>query len=249
MSKILTLERLYYPDSKSLGALVAGLSGSGKTTAVLSTLQQAIKKGAGFGESHRFVIVDPKTQPGDYDILAEPVLDADSALESITQNRVTVLWPDLDSMELEVDTLIDGIFRMSENDEEGSLSFTFVLDEASILITPTRIPKSLKRLAVQGRAKRIKPVFLSQRPIVNRWTDANLSTMLLFNTLPVDADTLSRRWGISFEEHAETIRAVPYSFVFFDMEKATFSPMSPVELPKPPARPKKRSAWDFRGLI
>ena len=39
----LTLERLYHPDGKHLGALVAGLSGSGKTTAVISTLQQAMK--------------------------------------------------------------------------------------------------------------------------------------------------------------------------------------------------------------
>ena len=76
----LSLERLYHPDGKSLGALVAGMSGSGKTTAVLSTLQQAIKKGSGFGENHRFVIVDPKTQPGDYDLLGQPVFDAETAL-------------------------------------------------------------------------------------------------------------------------------------------------------------------------
>ena len=237
----LSLERLYHPDGKSLGALVAGMSGSGKTTAVLSTLQQAIKKGSGFGENHRFVIVDPKTQPGDYDLLGEPVYNAETALKKIRKQRVTVVWPDLNYLVEEVEELVSGIFDMADQNPETS--FTFILDEASIMITPTNLPLSSKRLAVQGRAKRIKPVFISQRPIINRWTDANVSTMLLFNTLPVDADVLSKRFGVKFEDHASRIREVPYSFVWFDMEKAQFNPMEPVPLPKPPKK-RKRGVMD-----
>jgi hypothetical protein len=223
------------------------MSGSGKTTAVLSTLQQAIKKGSGFGENHRFVIVDPKTQPGDYDLLEQPVFDAETALKKIRKQRVTVVWPDLDLLVSEVEQLVSGIFDMA--DQNPGTSFTFILDEASIMITPTNLPLSIKRLAVQGRAKRIKPVFISQRPIINRWTDANVSTMLLFNTLPVDADVLSKRFGVKFDDHATRIREVPYSFVWFDMEKAVFTPMEPVPLPKPP-RKRKRGIFDgFTGLI
>ena len=247
LSQTLSLERLYHPDGKSLGALVAGMSGSGKTTAVLSTLQQAVKKGSGFGEHHRFIIVDPKTQGGDYDLLAEPVFNAESALKSIEKNRVTLLWPDMYSLVEEVEELVHGMFDMAEKNPKTS--YTFILDEASIMITPTNLPLSIKRLAVQGRSKRIKPVFISQRPIINRWTDANVSTMLLFNTLPVDADVLSKRFGVKFDEHAQTMRENPYSFVWFDMEKATFTPMSPVPLPKPP-RKRKRGVLDgFTGLF
>ena len=237
----LSLERLYHPDGKSLGALVAGMSGSGKTTAVLSTLQQAIKKGSGFGENHRFIVVDPKTQGGDYDLLAEPVYNAESALKRIEKERVTVLWPDMESLVAEVEDLVSGIFDMAERNPKTS--YTFILDEASIMITTTNLPLSIKRLAVQGRAKRIKPVFISQRPIINRWTDANVSTMLLFNTLPVDADTLGKRFGVKFDDHAQRIRENPYSFVWFDMEKATFTPMEPLPLPKPP-RKRKRGVMD-----
>tara|TARA_R110002012_G_scaffold309294_1_gene516221 strand:- start:1475 stop:2215 length:741 start_codon:yes stop_codon:yes gene_type:complete len=243
----LSLERLYHPDGKSLGALVAGLSGSGKTTAVLTTLQHAIRKGSGFGENHRFVIVDPKVQPGDYDLLAEPSTSAEDALHKIRKERVVVLWPDLDFVQEEVETLVSGLFNMADSSPEHS--FTFVLDEASILITPSRIPPALKRLAVQGRAKRIKPVFISQRPIVNRWTDANLSTLLLFNTLPVDADTLGKRWGVAFDDHADSIRETPYSFVWFDMEKATFTAMEPVELPKQPTKRKRGWLPGFSGVF
>ena len=232
----LTLERLYHPDGKHLGALVAGLSGSGKTTAIISTLQQALKMKT-FGEYHRFIVIDPKTQYGDYDKLAEPIYDMDKVMKSIRKNRITVFYPSIDYLQDQVEFLIDYMFSLA--DAEPKTSFTFVLDEASILITPTKIPQQIKRLAVQGRAKKIKPVFISQRPIVNRWTDANLSTLLLFNTLPVDYDTLSKRWGVDFHKIGENVRNQEYSYLWFDMEKATFKQMQPVELPKP-LRKKKR---------
>ena len=233
----LTLERLYHPDGKHLGALVAGLSGSGKTTAIISTLQQALKMKT-FGEYHRFIVIDPKTQYGDYDKLAEPIYDMDKVMKSIRKNRITVFYPSIDYLQDQVEFLIDYMFSLA--DAEPKTSFTFVLDEASILITPTKIPQQIKRLAVQGRAKKIKPVFISQRPIVNRWTDANLSTLLLFNTLPVDYDTLSKRWGVDFHKIGENVRNQEYSYLWFDMEKATFKQMQPVELPKPLRKKKKK---------
>ena len=234
----LTLERLYHPDGKHLGALVAGLSGSGKTTAVISTLQQAMKNKK-FGEYHRFIVIDPKTQHGDYTMLGEPIYDLEKATKSIRKERMTVYFPNLDMLQEEVSYLIDYVFAIA--DSEPKSSFTFILDEASILITPTKIPPSLKRLSVQGRAKKIKPIFISQRPIVNRWTDANLSTLLLFNTLPVDYDTLSKRWGVDFHKIGESVREIDYSYMWFDMEKGTSKLMKPVDLPKPPRKKKKRS--------
>ena len=117
-----------------------------------------------------------------------------------------------------------------------------IIDEASILITPNSIPPALKRLSVQGRAKRIKPVFIGQRPIFNRWLDANLSNLILAKTLPVDFDVLSKRWGVSFEQYQSQMAEVDYSFMFFDLEKVTMKMMKPVPLPKVP-KPKKRGTW------
>jgi len=236
----LTLERLYHPDGKHLGSLVAGLSGSGKTTAVISTLQQAIKMPQ-FGEFHRFIIIDPKTQTGDYDLLADPIFDLDKAIKSIRKNRVTLFYPDVDDIAAQVSEIVNFMFDTS--DSEPRTSFTFILDEASILITPTKIPNAIKRLSLQGRAKRIKPVFISQRPIVNRWTDANMSNLLLFNTLPVDYDVLGKRWGIDFSEHAQSIREQSFSYLFLNFEKATVEKMQPVALPVSKPR-RKRRWWD-----
>ena len=235
----LDLDRLYNPNGKQLGTLISGLSGSGKTVATISSLQQAIKS-PNFGELHRFVIIDPKHQTGDYDILTTPVTSMTKAQKSMRKNRVTLFYPNLEYLEEEISQIVDYMFRLS--DTKGT-SFTFVLDEAASVITPTQIPESLKKLVVQGRAKNIKPVFISQRPIVNRWTDSNLSTALFFRILRTDADVLKRRWGIEFEYMADQLLDRPYSFLLFDLETTEMRLMNPLPLPKP--APKKKSRFSF----
>lgn len=237
--------RLYKPNNHHLGSIFAGLSGSGKTTAILSTLQVAIKDPR-FGKKHRFVIVDPKAQEGDYDKLADPIIDLDKVNESIRKERVTLYWPtNMEEMEADVSDIVDHLFELADRDRQTT--FTFVLDEAAMLITPTRVPNSLKRLSVQGRSKRIIPIFVSQRPLLNRWTDANVSNMFLFRILPVDADNLGRRWGLNFEEIDAKIREKPYSFMWFDLEKATLNPMDPVPLPK--KKPKAKRGGKFSDFF
>lgn len=238
----LSIEKLYRPDKKGLGTLWAGTSGSGKTTAVISTLRAAILSPK-FGEFHRFVIVDPKVQRGDYDLLEKPTTSIDKALKSIQKERVTLYWPyysefDSKTLERDVSLIVDEMFRLS--DIEPKASFTFILDEASIVITPTRVPASLKRLSVQGRAKGILPHYVSQRPLTNRWLDANLSNVMLFRMLPVDADNLSKRWGLDFTKSDERIRQKDYSFMRFDLESTAISFLNPVPLPKRIPRKKTR---------
>jgi hypothetical protein len=225
--KTLSLERIFQPDSSHLGTLVSGLSGSGKTTAVKYGLCSAISS-KDFGKKHRFVIVDPKVQLGDYDILADPITDLTAALASIRKNRVTVYWPDLEFLEEDTTTLIDHVFDLSAEDLETS--FTFVIDEAATLIDGNRIPLAVKKLSVQGRSKRIMPIYISQRPILNRWTDSNMSNMLLFRILPVDADVLSKRWGLDFHGFSEQVASRPYSFIWFDLETAGINMMAPVPI-------------------
>tara|TARA_R110002020_G_scaffold58570_1_gene160549 strand:- start:2407 stop:3153 length:747 start_codon:yes stop_codon:yes gene_type:complete len=238
----MNIETLYKPNRKRLGVLWAGTSGSGKTTAVISTLREAILSPK-FGEFHRFVIVDPKVQKGDYDLLAKPTTDLDSALSSMQKERVTLYWPDYPTfdqatMEWDISRIVDEMFDLSQSKDEPT--FTFILDEASIVISPTRVPPSLKRLSVQGRAKGIIPHFISQRPLTNRWLDANLSRVMLFRMLPVDADNLTKRWGVDFISADERIRKKAYSFIHFDLETAAIHNMNPVPLPKRIPRPKTR---------
>tara|TARA_B100001750_G_scaffold247523_1_gene273592 strand:+ start:1505 stop:2251 length:747 start_codon:yes stop_codon:yes gene_type:complete len=236
----MNIDSLYKPNRKRLGVLWAGTSGSGKTTAVISTLRQAILSNS-YDEFHRFVIIDPKVQRGDYDLLTAPVSTLEDALGSMQKERVTLYWPDYPefdqaTLEMDISAIVDEMFELSKSKDEPT--FTFILDEASVVISPTRVPPSLKRLSVQGRAKGILPHFISQRPLTNRWLDANLSRVMLFRMLPVDADNLTKRWGVDFISADERIREKPYSFIHFDLETATIRNMNPVPLPKRIPRPK-----------
>ena len=221
----MNVTKLLKPNRAKLGSLVAGTSGSGKTTAMVSILSEAIRSDK-FGENHRFVIIDPKVQAGDYDKLAEPVMTVESAIDSIHDNRTTVYWPDYQgfdqaTLQNDVSQIIDHIFEIVKRNPE--VSVTVVIDEASILITPNKIPSSIKRLSVQGRAKNILPIYISQRPLTNRWLDSNVSNIILFRMLPIDADNLTKRWGVDFEEVNSKIADTDYSFVRFDLEKSTLN--------------------------
>tara|TARA_Y100000114_G_C11763278_1_gene331222 strand:+ start:7424 stop:8173 length:750 start_codon:yes stop_codon:yes gene_type:complete len=230
----LNITKLLKPNRAKLGSLVAGTSGSGKTTAMVSILSEAIRSDK-FGENHRFVIIDPKVQAGDYDKLAEPVMTVEKAIDSIHDNRTTVYWPDYQgfdqvTLQNDVSRIIDHMFEIVKRNPE--VSITVVIDEASILITPNKIPSSIKRLSVQGRAKNILPIYISQRPLTNRWLDSNVSNIILFRMLPIDADNLTKRWGVDFEEVNSKISNVDYSFVRFDLEKSTLNRIKPVDMPK-----------------
>ena len=229
----------------------AGTSGSGKTTAVISTLRQAILSPS-FGEFHRFVIVDPKVQEGDYDKLTDPVTTLDQAITSMQKERVTLYWPDYEdfdqaTLEWDISRIVDEMFDLSRSKDKPT--FTFILDEASVVISTNRVPPALKRLSVQGRAKGIVPHFISQRPMTNRWLDANLSRIMLFRMLPVDADNLSKRWGLDFNAADEQIRKKPYSFIHFDLENARLRNMNPVDLPKRIPRKKKTTLQRVREKL
>ena len=235
------VEAIFKPDKSKLGTLVAGTSGSGKTTAMVSMLRQAILNPK-FPSTHRFVIIDPKVQTGDYDLLADPITDMNEVMKSIPENRVTLYWPDYKkfdqkTFEYDVSEIVDHMF--DNQNQEPSMSFTFVLDESSILITPTQIPPSLKRLTVQGRAKNMIPIYISQRPLTNRWIDSNMSKLIMFRIVPVDADVLSKRWGLNFHKINDSITEVDYSFIVFDLSKVKTTRIKPVELPKKIPRPKK----------
>ena len=147
----------------------------------------------------------------------------------------------MDELEDEVSDIVDYLFELA--DQDPKTSFTFVLDEAATLITGARIPTSLKRLSVQGRSKRIMPIFVSQRPLLSRWTDANLSNMFLFKILPVDADNLNKRWGLNFEDTNAIIMEKPYSFMWFDLENGDLKPMNPLPLPKPASKKVKKGTF------
>ena len=240
---MVSIQTLYKPNRKRAGTLWAGMTGGGKTTAILSTLRDAILSPK-FGEYHRFVIVDPKIQRGDYDRLEKPISNLGDFLDNISKERVSLYWPtyqefDEKMIEADIAMIVDEMFALA--DIEPKSTFTFVLDEASIVISPNWVSPSIKRLSVQGRAKGILPVYVSQRPLTNRWLDANLSNLMLFKMTPVDADNLRKRWGLDFLEVDKNIRGRPYSFARFNLDENQVQYIAPVPYPTPRIPRKKKT--------
>ena len=67
--------------------------------------------------------------------------------------------------------------------------------------------------------------------------------------LPVDADNLSKRWGLDFSEVNEKLQEKKYSFMWFDLETAQLNMMNPVDLPKYQKRKKQGIGAKLRTLI
>ena len=84
---------------------------------------------------------------------------------------------------------------------------------------------------------------ISQRPLLNRWIEANLSNMMLFRILPIDSDNLGRRWGLDFIGIDEQLKLNPYSFMWFDLETGGLKAMNPMPIPKRPVKKKEALKW------
>ena len=221
---------IYQPTNQSLHTLIFGKSGSGKTYMNKHLLMAAISDTKNFPLSHRFIVIDPKTQQGDYDIFADPIdgLNPQETAESLGKNRVTLVWPPYGYTADICDSIIEMLFDLS--DEIRGFSATFILDEAGEVISHNSMPDSIGKLAVQGRSKNLKGVFLNQRPILNRKLDSQVETMYLFDMIEIDADNLMKRWGISHDKWFPKIRGKKHSFLGINFVENTEKMFAPIEL-------------------
>lgn len=221
---------LIKPTKSSLHTAIFGRSGSGKTYFIKNSLYSAIKDLETFPKNHRFIIIDPKNQRGDYDALAEPIIfpDIEEILENINTKRTTVIWPDYDDIQYTIDSTIRILFEMA--DHQRTFSATLIIDEAGEVISHQKIPPMIGKIAVQGRAKNLKLIVLNQRPILNRKLDAQLEHMILFSMTDIDSDNLRKRWGISFESLDKNLDKTPYSFYHFNVMKNTKKLFGPLKV-------------------
>lgn len=208
----MTLEEdLFLPSNSALHTLVFGKSGSGKTYGIRALIMKALPNKK-FGKNHRFIVVDPKVQSGDYDVLTDPITDdnIETIAESLNENRLTLVWPSYEYAGELIDQIIELLFHISDAFED--FSATLIIDESGEFISHNSMPKSIGKLAVQGRAKRLKGVFLNQRPILNRKLDSQVQSIVLFDMVTIDMDNLAKRWGINWDEIQGKILKEKHSF-------------------------------------
>ena len=226
------IRRLFLPDggSYSLSTAMSARSGSGKTTLLTRLITEA-RKDEAFQET-RFIYVSVKAEHLFKEKKLKPVSSVYAALKHMRKNAITVFYPsDPEFYEDDVDSLIDSIFQLS--DQNPTSSFVIIIDDANILkgFDNRGIPsQQIKKLAVAGRSKRIRGMFITHR-LANlpRLMNGNLSALVVMSVNSMDLDYSKRIFGMDFEPLSQELGEYRWSVVDLIEEKTyRFNPVKPV---------------------
>jgi hypothetical protein len=204
---------------------VFGTSGTGKTTLLEHWSYEAVRSKQ-FPKNWRLVIVDVKAE--DYSDLVPPLRDLEAVMESINKNRITLFYPNVHTAHLDVEQLVDYLFYLSDQAED--FSATMILEESSTYITAHTVPPQLKRMAVQGRSKKLTIVLANQRMMTNLWIDTQTAHLLAFQCAIPDRAMIQKRWGIDGESMSSRLAQLDFSWAHFDFNSLSLKYYAPVEL-------------------
>jgi hypothetical protein len=157
-------------------------------------------------------------------------ITVDKLERHLRKNRFACVYPDTEHMDAEADVCIDLIFAIEQTNPD--FSATICCDDSQIFIESRKsISTSFRRLSLTGRSRGIRFVSVSHSIIFSKDLEGSCSFLLCFN-LPFKAywaDSI-KRYGFDPEPFVEHLAAVPYSFVWFDVTKASAKLMKPIEI-------------------
>ena len=246
MSKQL-IENLFLPDGGpyALSSAMAARSGSGKTT-LLTRLIHDSKFNPKFKET-RFIYVSVKEEHL-FGPDVEPTTNPMDAIESMTKNKLTVFYPiDSEFYEDDVDAIIEGVFSLASQKRKKKdpiPSFNIIIDDANIVKgfdSRGQPSQMVKKLAIAGRSKRIKGMFVTHRlGNLPRLMNGNLSALVIMNINPMDNDYARKIFGVDFEDIVGNLGGYRWAYVdLLDESINKFNAIEPVKY-KPKKKPKKR---------
>ena len=130
-----------------------------------------------------------------------------------------------------VDQLIDSIFHLSDANPEAS--FTIIIDDANILkgFDNRGIPsQQIKKLAVAGRSKRIRGMFITHRlGNLPRIMNGQLSSLIVMSVNAMDLDYAKKIFGMDFEPLSMELFDFKWAVVdLIDEKTYRFNPVEPV---------------------
>jgi len=226
------IRNLFLPDgsSHSLSTAMSARSGMGKTTLLTRLITEA-RKDEAFKET-RFVYVSVKAEHLFKDKKIKPVASIDKALKNMRKNPITVFYPmEPEFYEDDVDQLIDSIFHLSDANPEAS--FTIIIDDANILkgFDNRGIPsQQIKKLAVAGRSKRIRGMFITHRlGNLPRIMNGQLSSLIVMSVNTMDLDYAKKIFGMDFEPLSMELFDFKWAVVdLIDEKTYRFNPVEPI---------------------
>ena len=205
------LNRLYLPDAHHLNTMIWGMAGSGKSVFIDHTLKQFLKQNK---DKHlRVVIVAPKNEDYEWGNISNSL---EQLSLSISMNRVSVLYPSMANIEGIVDDAINMVFEYQAKNKKSS--FIFILDDSQVFLSSRKDGSdSHKRLALTGRSRKIKGIYVAHNITFNRSLEGQIDLLVGFSSVnPIYYRASIERFGYDPEPFAADLMEKPYSFVWFD---------------------------------
>lgn len=209
--------RVVHVDQETIGVVVAGKPGSGKTYALTQAAKGYLAKNQ--DPNYRMLCICPKEE-GFEELMAKkqkPARSYKDMVDSFSKNTVTVYFPSMDDLETQVDEAIDFVFNTQAANPD--LKTVIILDDAQVLISPrSEASPSLKRLTLTGRSRQIRGVFVSHSPVFNKALDGQIDTLWIFGeTSPSYDKNFRERYSYDAEAFRPLLMERRYSSVYYDV--------------------------------
>jgi len=204
-------------NDQSIGVIVAGKPGSGKTYALTRVAQVYLAKNK--DPNYRILAISPKGE-GFEELLTKkqtPVRSRDDMMKSFSKHTVTAYYPSMDTLEEDVDEAINFVFDMQESNPD--LRTVIVVDDAQVLISPrSEASVAMKRLTLTGRSKQIRGMWVSHNPVFNKALDGQIDTIWIFGpTSPSYDRQFMERYNYDAEAFRNNLTERQYSSVYYDV--------------------------------
>jgi len=226
------LDDLFLPDGSGgrLNTLLWGQAGSGKTTYLETMAHHYLKMSK--DPEWRLVYISPKHES----LLGqEPLFDIAKLEKQLMKNRFVVVFPSMETLDADVDYIIDTLFelRMANPPYKKSKGFsaTVIMDDAQIFLSSRKAASpAQKRLALTGRSKMIRGIYVSHNIVFAKELEGQVSTLIGFTTpVPSYWKASIERYGYDPEEFADQLASKPFSYVWFNTTQREGELNEPIE--------------------
>jgi hypothetical protein len=224
----MNIQRIYGVDGQQLNVMIWGQAGSGKSYFMEQTASAYMKSNK--DPMYRILYIAPKGE-GFESLLGKkekPTTNLDDMTKSLAANRVTLFYPDMVDLDEQVDGAINTVFDLRSNNPD--LKTVIIIDDAQVFLSSRKAASEAhKRLALTGRSRGIKAVYVAHNIVFARELEGQIDLLIGFsNPNPIYYKQAIERFDFDPSPYQEAITSRRYSFVVKDIQSGTTQLMSPI---------------------
>ena len=199
------------------------MPGSGKSFFIEHTLKDYLSKSR--LKNERIVYITPKQET----IMDLGITPLDKFEDAFRKERIIVLAPPMETLEDDVDYIIDHIFDVRAANED--LTTAVIVDDSQIFLeSQGKVTPAIKRLALTGRSRGIRGIFVSHTMILNKKLEGSVQYILNFTLpQPMFFKDAIKRFGFDPEPHQEALRESEYGYIWHDVFRGETRLMPPLD--------------------